>query len=148
MNPFPVLLLLFILVPLAEIYILIEVGSRIGTIPTVSLVVFTAVLGALLLRHQGLKTLQRVQATLGQGELPALEMMEGVALIIGGALLLTPGFVTDFIGFVCLIPPVRQLIIRRWMMRHVAVAGSGQGVESAPPGGCRTIEGEFKREDD
>lgn len=152
MNPFPVLLFLFILVPLVEIYILIEVGGLIGAVPTVSLVVFTAVLGALLLRHQGFVTLQRVQATLGRGELPAQEMLEGVALVIGGALLLTPGFVTDFFGFLCLIPPVRQWVIRRWLLRHVMVSGGGQGPgqpgPGAPRGGRQTIEGEFTREDD
>lgn len=147
MNPFPILLLLFFTVPLVEIYVLIEVGSLIGAIPTVALVVFTAVLGALLLRHQGLATLQRVQTTLGRGEVPALEMMEGVALIIGGALLLTPGFVTDIMGFICLIPPLRHWLIKRWVMRHIIVAGPGPGV-GTPPGGRRTIEGEFKREDD
>ncbi|MDH3935199.1 MAG: FxsA family protein, partial [Gammaproteobacteria bacterium] len=95
MNPFPALLLLFLLVPLVEIYLLIQIGGVIGAFPTVMLVVFTAVLGAALARYQGLATLQRLQATIARGETPAIEVFEGVLLLVGALLLLTPGFLTD-----------------------------------------------------
>jgi UPF0716 protein FxsA len=148
MFSFPVVFLLFLLVPLLEIWLLIKVGSIIGALPTIGLVLLTAALGAALARHQGLATLQRLQSTLARGEAPAIEMMEGVLLLIGALLLLTPGFFTDALGFACLIPPLRRALAW-WAVRHFAVvtpAGPSQG----GPGGHapHTIEGEFHREDD
>ena len=92
MSPFQLLFLLFIIVPLTEIYLLIQVGGVIGALPTVLLVVFTAVLGAWLLRMQGVSTLRRVQSAMQHGQIPAIEMVEGMVLVVSGALLLTPGF--------------------------------------------------------
>jgi UPF0716 protein FxsA len=149
MPSFPVVVLLFLLVPLLEIWLLIKVGGIIGALPTVAMVVLTAVLGAALARHQGLVTLQRLQASLARGEAPALEMVEGVLLLIGAFLLLTPGFFTDALGFACLIPPLRRALAW-WAIRHFSVvtpagtARGGQGGGHAP----RTIEGEYHREDD
>jgi UPF0716 protein FxsA len=94
LNPFGTLLLLFLIVPLAEIYLLIKAGGAIGALNTVALVVFTAVVGAWLLRLQGLATLRRVQLSLEQGELPETALIEGVMLLLAGALLLTPGFIS------------------------------------------------------
>ena len=116
MNPLGLLFLLFILVPLVEIYFLIQVGSVIGAIPTIGLVVFTALLGAMLLRFQGMTTLQRTRMSMAEGQVPALEMLEGVLLLFAGVLLLTPGFFTDAIGFAFLIPPLRQALIL-WFIR-------------------------------
>lgn len=148
MNPFALLFLLFLLVPLVEIYFLIEVGDRIGAISTIGLVVFTAVLGAMLLRLQGLATLQRTRITMAQGQLPAIEMFEGVLLVFAGALLLTPGFVTDAIGFGFLLPPLRRLLIHWFLKRSSAQfkgpGGPAQGRRSA----AHTLEGEYRREDD
>jgi len=107
------LFILFLLVPLIEIYFLIKVGSIIGAGWTVFAVVGTAVLGAGLLRIQGLNTLQRAQASMAQGEVPAVAMLEGVALAFSGLLLLTPGFFTDTLGFLLLIPVLRQSLIKR-----------------------------------
>jgi UPF0716 protein FxsA len=107
------LFILFLLVPLIEIYFLIKVGSIIGAGWTVFAVVGTAVLGAGLLRIQGLSTLQRAQLSINKGEVPAVAMLEGVALAISGVLLLTPGFFTDTLGFVLLIPVIRQSLIKR-----------------------------------
>ena len=101
------LFLLFIFVPLIEIYLLIKVGGIIGAFPTVLVVVSTAIAGTWLLKQQGLATLMRFQTSAAQGRMPAQEMAEGLALAFGGALLLTPGFVTDIIGFLCLIPFTR-----------------------------------------
>jgi len=145
MNPFTILLALFLIVPLVEIYLLIQVGGVIGAIPTIALVVFTAVLGALLLRLQGLETLRRVQLATMHGEIPAMAMLEGVVLLISGALLLTPGFFTDALGFLGLIPPVRRWAIRAFVGRGVVIPPGSEEVSSRGP---VTIEGECRREHD
>ncbi|MFT5563232.1 MAG: UPF0716 protein FxsA, partial [Litorivivens sp.] len=93
-------LLLFITIPIAEMYLLILVGSHIGALPTIGLVVLTATVGLWLLKLEGLATLVRLQDRINQGEIPGQELLEGIMLLIGGALLLTPGFFTDGIGFV------------------------------------------------
>ena len=142
-----ILILLFLTVPLVEIYFLISVGQVIGAIPTVLMVVFTAILGAMLLRAQGLSTLQRVQAASARGEIPALEMIEGLMLLVGGALLLTPGFFTDAIGFICLISPLRQALIRYWIKRYGSSIQGQQGQDSSARG-PRTLEGEYWKEDE
>ncbi len=148
MSPFRVLLLIFFLVPLLEIYLLIQVGSVIGALPTVALVVLTALVGAALLRHQGLSTLRRVQETVLQGGVPALELLEGAVIVLGGALLLTPGFFTDAVGFVCLVPGLRRRLLR-WALRRglVAVLAGPRRPPPPGPGGGFTIEGEIEREE-
>lgn len=108
---------LFILIPILEMYILIQVGSQIGAIPTIALVVLTATLGVWLLRLEGLATLERVQEKLNAGQIPGTELLEGIMLLVGGALLLTPGFATDAIGFCCLIPFLRRPIAL-WLMNR------------------------------
>jgi UPF0716 protein FxsA len=147
---FRILLILFLLVPLVEIYLLIQVGGIIGVIPTISLVVFTAVLGALILRFQGFTILQRVRSTLAQGEIPAIEMLEGVVLLISGALLLTPGFFTDTLGFLCLIPSLRRRLIIWFIRRHATISGASFHAtgENERHHGPRIIEGESWRIDD
>ncbi len=110
MKIFPTLFLVVLIIPFVEIYLLIQVGGIIGAFPTILLVVFTAVLGAWLLKQQGLATFQRFQESLAQGVIPAYEMIEGPIILVGGALLLTPGFITDIIGFACLIPQLRRKI--------------------------------------
>ncbi len=156
--------LLFIIIPLVELYFIIVVGEVIGAFWTVILVLLTAMIGVNLLRFQGMSTLTRAQQNMAQGQIPAMEMMEGVALAIGGILLITPGFITDSIGFLCLIPATRQAMIRFIMARasiHTAFSGPDGGFQSssrphrnskkasdqsqAKVG--RTIEGEYRRED-
>ena len=110
-------LLVFFLTPIVEMYLLIEVGGYIGAVPTICLVMITAVIGVALLRIQGLATLTRGVSRLNRGELPAREMVEGLLLAVAGALLLTPGFITDAVGFVLLAPPSRQLIAQRVLSR-------------------------------
>lgn len=156
MPVFRYLLLLFLLVPLVEIYFLIQVGEVIGAGWTVFLVVFTAVLGAWLLRLQGLTTLNRVQQCLQQGQLPAEALLEGLMLLLAGALLLTPGFVTDSFGFLLLVPPLRRTLAR-WLIRK-GLLQAGFGPPPGPPTGSaggpsadtsrHTLEGEFERHDD
>jgi len=150
MGPFQLLFLLFLIVPIVEIYLLIEVGSVIGALPTVGLVVFTAILGAWLLRIQGFATLARVRSTVAQGGIPAMEMLEGAVLLVSGALLLTPGFFTDTIGFACLVPAFRRALIR-WALGRFLLPFDGRGGPRGGGGarsGPTTLEGEFRREDD
>lgn len=147
MRPSHILLFLFFAIPLTEIYLLISVGQAIGAISTIFIVVFTAIIGTILLRVQGLSTLRRVQLTLERGEVPAIEIMEGLLLLIGGALLLIPGFFTDAIGFICLITPAREAVIRYWIKRYgtpIHNQSSSDTASKAP----RTLEGEYWKEDD
>ncbi len=139
------LFLLFLLIPLLEIYLLIKVGGVVGAWPTVFLVVFTAVLGAWLLRYQGVQTLTRARRSMAVGELPTVAMLEGVILLLCGALLLTPGFFTDAIGFLGLVPPLRQAMIVRVLERGIIqVHSPGAPRERGPS----VIEGNFRREEE
>ena len=141
-----ILFFLFLIVPFAEIYLLLKIGSFIGVFPTVLLVVFTAVLGAWLLRQQGFSTWQRFQNGLAQGQVPAFEMIEGPILLVGGTLLLTPGFFTDVLGFACLIPATRRKIAVYIIENHLIQAGTPFQQGSSVKGSV--IEGECKREDE
>ena len=155
MHPFTILFALFLIIPIAEIYLLLKVGGIIGAFPTVFLVVFTAVLGAFLLRVQGFSTLARVRETAARGGIPAIEMLEGAVLLVAGALLLTPGFFTDAIGFACLIPPLRRFVIVRLLQRFFQPFATSGGTHNdphdnphKPPRKPGIIEGEYRREDD
>jgi UPF0716 protein FxsA len=116
---FKILFLLFLIVPLIEIAILIEIGKVVGVGYTIALVIGTAALGATLLRSQGLSTLAKVQMNMDQGNLPAVELIEGLMLLIAGALLLTPGFFTDVFGFLVLIPALRQGIAKHLLTNFI-----------------------------
>jgi UPF0716 protein FxsA len=107
---FTKLLLLFILVPVSELAIFIVLGDKIGLAPTLGIIVLTAILGAYLTKSQGIKALNKYQQALAQGKLPHDEVMDGLMILIAGAVLLTPGFLTDAIGFSLLIPPLRRVI--------------------------------------
>lgn len=109
--PFFLLVFLFIGVPIAEITLLIRVGAAIGPLNTIGFVILTAVLGAYLVRQQGLETVNKLQQETNAGRVPAMQIAEGVALLFAGAVLMTPGFITDALGFALLIPPVRQALI-------------------------------------
>lgn len=154
MGPGRILFLIFLLVPILEIYLLIKVGGFIGALPTIGLVVLTAVIGSAMLRHQGVAVLRQAQRNIDQGTLPARALLDGVFLVIGGALLLTPGFFTDAVGFLCLIPAGRDWLVRLALQRlermqregriHVHTA-SGRDTRRQGPA---TLEGEFRREDE
>jgi len=146
MNPVQLIFLAFLTIPFIEIYLLLQIGGIVGVFPTIALVVLTAIIGASLLRQQGIATWQRFQENLQKGEIPAYEMIEGPILLVGGALLLTPGFFTDVIGFACLIPQARKKIAQYIIEKRLAEAGGAaqQPNAKAQPG---VIEGEFKRED-
>ena len=140
-------MILFLLVPVAEIAVFVQVGSRIGAGMTVLLVVVSAVVGVWLVRRQGLATATRVQAMVARGESPALGKLEGLALLAAGALLVVPGFLTDIAAFVLLIPPLRRGIIRLYL-RRIRLEGS---VAHHPPGtdkpGRSPLEGKSRRVD-
>lgn len=117
------LFLLFIIVPVTEIFIIIKVGSVIGAVPTVALLLSISFAGAWLLRHQGFAVLVRVRSELAEGRMPAAELLDGGMILVGGVLLLTPGFFTDFLGLFFLIPGTRSIIkqsVCRWMQRKLA----------------------------
>lgn len=109
--PFLILLILFVAVPIAEISLLLKVGGSIGGLNTILFVIVTAILGAYLVRQQGFATIAKLQQEMNTGRMPAMQMAEGVALLFAGAVLLTPGFITDAIGFALLTPPIRRAII-------------------------------------
>ena len=113
----PYLLLLFIAIPIVEMWLLISIGRHIGALLTISLVVATAVIGVHWLRQQGFSTLLKLNERLSAGEMPAREITEGVIITIGGALLLTPGFATDALGFACLFAPSRALLVKTLFSR-------------------------------
>ena len=144
-------LIAFITIPLVEMIILIEVGGLIGAIPTVALVVLTATIGLWLLKLEGIATLARVQEKLNQGQIPETELLEGIMLLVGGALLLTPGFVTDAIGFTCLLPglrrPIARWIIRQGLLKAINVSGRSFRTDRPSPTGGTTIDGDFIEED-
>ncbi len=102
------LLLLFTLGPLLEIYLLIEVGKIIGTVETILLIVFTGVVGAAMARSQGTIILRRLKRNLSEGEMPGEEILNGLCVLLGGALLVTPGLVSDLFGFMLIIPDLRH----------------------------------------
>ena len=139
--------LLFLLTPIIEIAVLIEVGSVIGTLETVVLIVATAILGTVLLRKQGMEVLKRTQTSLNQGEMPVAEVFEGVCLLAAGALLLTPGFITDFIGFSLLVPGLRVRLGRFLLEKLLRRAQSNQ-MHMGPQSDAQTGGGPFTAADD
>lgn len=159
------LFLLFIIVPIIEITVLIQVGQAIGAWYTVGLVLLSAFIGVNMLRQQGLSTLARAQQRADQGEVPGQEMVEGIVLAVGGALLVTPGFVTDVVGFSCLVPGVRRSVVKALLSRFTVIAagqtsrhfhaGPGPHMHQGPfpPRDSDAIDGdvidgEYKRRDD
>ena len=155
------LLLLFIIMPILEMWLLIEVGGAIGAAPAIGLVFLTAAIGFAMLRKQGFETLSRGNWKMQQGQLPVREMAEGLMLAVSGALLLTPGFVTDAIGFAGLTPAFRRWAFSKMISKKLSsrvtvtgYAGSGQVYEhydsqpgEPPRSGGDAIEGNCRRED-
>ena len=123
------LVLLFIVVPIVELYVIIQLGQAIGLLPTIALLILDSILGAALMRSQGRATWRRFNRALAEGRVPGREVMDGALVIFGGALLLTPGFLSDILGLILLLPPtraiVRTMLLRRFAGRIVAGAASG-----------------------
>jgi UPF0716 protein FxsA len=126
----PLLIVLFIVVPIAELYVIIQVGELIGIWPTLGLLLLDAVGGSLLLKHQGRGAWRRFNAALAERRFPGKEVVDGVLIVIGGTLLISPGFITDIVGAFFLIPPTRALarkVLRRFTIGRVAILGSFPG---------------------
>ena len=143
----PILLAAFIGVPLAEIAVFIQVGQEIGVGWTLALIVLTALIGAAMLRQQGFAVLGRARRELDQDRVPVLEVFEGLCLLLAGALLLTPGFITDTAGGLLLLPPVRAWLYERVrhrielrVMREVKMRGRREPPPRQPP----TLDAEFE----
>jgi UPF0716 protein FxsA len=131
--PLAALIVLFIVVPLAELYVILQVGEAIGALWTILLLAADSVLGSLLLRSQGRTVWGRFNAALTEGRMPHREVIDGVLVVFGGAFLITPGFLTDIVGIMLLIPPTRALI-RRLVVRRIGrrVARGVVGAEGRP----------------
>lgn len=145
-SPVFLFLLFFVGAPLVELYLLIEVGSVIGALPTIILSVFTAILGGALVRLQGFSVLFRAQSQMANQEVPALELLEGVLLLLVGLALLLPGFITDAIGFLLLIPPLRRALVVGWLKRRGTLQPA-PGPRSPEQRSDRIINGEWRRDD-
>ena len=144
-------LILFILFPIIEMMLLIEVGSQIGTLTTIGLVFLTAIIGVNLIRKQGAQTMLRAQDKIRQGALPANEMLEGLMLGLAGVCLLVPGFISDTLGALLLLPVFRKSIAAIFLVKFISsrvnmnAAWNRNGSSFKPDG--ETIEGEFTNED-
>jgi UPF0716 protein FxsA len=151
------ILLALVATPIIEIAVFLEVGGRIGVLNTILIIIITAMLGAWLLRSQGLQTLRRTQKSLNQNVFPVSEVFDGICLMVAGGLLLTPGFVTDLFGFLLFVPWARR-ILRDMAWSFLARSGRAGGWTNAEnpmgPGGNHpssngpaTIDGEFREVD-
>jgi UPF0716 protein FxsA len=136
----PLLIVLFIVVPIAELYVIIQVGELIGVLPTLILLLADALLGSWLLKHQGRGAWRRFNEAIAARRFPGREVVDGVLIVVGGTLLLTPGFISDVVGVFLLLPPTRALarrLLRRWTVGRFTVIGlGGPGTFRPPPGGA------------
>ncbi|ACY83159.1 FxsA family protein [Edwardsiella piscicida] len=135
-----------------EISIFIKVAAVLGVALTLLLVILTSCLGASLVRNQGMKTLMQMQQKLAMGESPAAEMIKSVSLVMAGLLLLLPGFFTDFLGLLLMLPPVQKRLALKLLpyfrIYRSGGPGDGGGPGGGPGGGGHTFDGEFERKDD
>lgn len=133
------LVALFIVVPIVELYVIIQVGQAIGVVPTLLLLLADAILGSMLLRHQGRGAWRRFNEALAQRRFPGREVADGAMIVVGGTLLLTPGFVTDILGLLLLIPPTRAILrraLRSFFARRFLIVGLGdRAMRGGPQGG-------------
>jgi UPF0716 protein FxsA len=155
--------LAFIVVPMLELMLLIKIGQSIGVLATVALVLTTALTGAYIVSRQSLTVITRTLEAVSEGRPPVEPALDGLLLLVAGALLITPGLITDVLALALLVPPVRRAVARafvRWLLRRADVGtatyddtGPGRGPERAPPssaglGEGPVIEGEFERVDE
>jgi UPF0716 protein FxsA len=140
--PLALLVVIFIGVPIAELYLIYKVGDAIGILPTLLLLAADSVLGSLLLRSQGRSVWRRFNETMAAGRVPHKELQHGVAVIFGGAFLITPGFLTDVVGLLLLLPPTRALILRL-VTRSITRRMAARVVVDGPrrPAGHADVEG-------
>ena len=136
------LLLLFVFLPMIELYLLIMLGARIGPMPTIGLIVLTGILGATLARQQGLSTLAKIQNELKSGRPPTQELVEGAMIVVGGLVLLTPGILTDLFGFAIIVPGIRRSLAKQFKIKLP------QGFSSTTSGFRAGTEKDRKQDDD
>jgi UPF0716 protein FxsA len=130
------LVILFIVVPIAELYVIIKVGELIGIWPTLALLLADALLGSFLLKHQGRNAWRRFNEALAQRRFPGKEVADGALIVVGGTLLLSPGFITDIAGVILLVPPTRAVVrrlLRRFTVGRFAVVGLSGRMPGGPP---------------
>lgn len=143
--PLLLLVALFVVVPLAELYLIIQVGQTIGALPTIAILLADSVLGSLLLRSQGRSVWRRFNAAMGSGRVPHREVLDGVLVIFGGALLLTPGFLTDVFGLALLFPPTRAIarsaLVRVAGRRIIGGVVGDPGPVGPPPRSSYDVDG-------
>lgn len=148
------LFILFIVIPLIELMLLIEVGSIIGTFTTILIILVTALIGTTLVKQQGFQTWQTIQLELAQGQIPAKSLVAAICILIAGVLLITPGFLTDTIGLLLLVPATREWIFAR-ASRHIKVTSAYRQTHNQSYSSqtndenlsATTIEGEFERKE-
>jgi UPF0716 protein FxsA len=148
--PILALLALFVIVPLAELYVILKVGDWLGIPLTIALLAADSVLGSVLLRTQGRAVWRRFTETMAAGRVPQREILDGVLVIFGGAFLITPGFLTDIVGLLLLLPPTRTVIrgyVARRLGRRLAIGVSGQPRRRRPPAGDDYVEGSATEQD-
>lgn len=147
MRRFPVFTVLLLVIPFLELWLLIKVGSAIGAFPTILLLILSGVLGIYLLRHQGLSTLAKFQRDMQAGQRPAQALLEGTMMLVGGLLFIIPGFLTDIMGLILLLPPTRYLLVKALLKRGVVSVSGFQHTQSSQSYSS-DIEGEVIRRDD
>jgi UPF0716 protein FxsA len=136
----PLLIVLFIVVPIAELYVIVQVGEAIGIVPTLILLLADALLGSMLLKHQGRGAWRRFNEALAARRFPGREVVDGALIVVGGTLLLTPGFLTDVLGLFLLVPPTRAIarrLLKRLTIGRFAVIGMGGVGPFGPPADTR-----------
>jgi UPF0716 protein FxsA len=138
--PLIAILVVLLGLPLVEIYLMIKVGSVIGALPTILLSIFTAIIGTWLVRVQGFGIVWRIRDAMARDQIPALELLDGALLLVAGFFLILPGFITDAVGFLLLVPPLRRWLIARYVP-VLPIEGTVVRHET------RVIEGRFRRED-
>lgn len=143
------LVALFIVIPIVELWVIIEIGSLIGVLPTIALLIADALLGSLLLRHQGRGAWRRFNDALSERRFPGREVADGLLIAVGGTLLLTPGFITDVFGAILLVPPTRAIVrrlMRGYVTRRFVIVGAA-GASPAPGPSPRTYDYESTAEE-
>jgi UPF0716 protein FxsA len=147
----PILFILLISIPLIELYFLIQVGGIIGGLSTILLIIVTALVGSFFIRQQGMATFLKAQQNMQRGQMPAMELMEGLILVIAGVMLVTPGFITDSLGFLLLLPPLRKALVvsaaKRFVVNTQGMHKPTYKPQEDLPKPTDFIEGEFTKED-
>ncbi|MDQ1585824.1 MAG: protein FxsA [Actinomycetota bacterium] len=143
-----VLIVAFLIVPIAEIYVIVQVGQQIGALPTIALLLVESAIGAWLVKREGRRAWRALRDAVGTGRLPSRELSDAALVLVGGTLLLTPGFLTDVVGFFFILPVTRPLARR--MLAGIVARRAGRMVSRRvgplPPRGGRTVPGEVVRD--